>query len=125
MSLEAASATALPRIAAAATRPWYFPMWVRGASPLQSPIAYSHPPATPAARNCLSTGMEPDAFQADAGGGGPAAHRYQDLIAGELTPVRHTRHHRAAGGAAGGGHAHAGHHGDALGLKRGTQLLPG
>ncbi len=36
-------------------RPWYFPMWVRGASPVQSPIAYSHPPETPAARSARST----------------------------------------------------------------------
>ena len=65
-------------------------------------------------------------LQADAGGGRPAAHRHQDLVAGELTPVRQRRHHRAvAAHAAGRGHARPGHHGDALGLEGGPQFLAG
>src|SRR5580765_4152449 len=52
---EAASATSWPRMAAAAMRPWYLPMWVSGASPLQSPIAYSQPPGASAAPSVRST----------------------------------------------------------------------
>ena len=112
-------------------RPWYLPMWVSGREPVavadrvqpapgnaDRPQLPVHPDRTP--------GLEPDVLQAEVGGGGPAAHRDQDLVAGELPPVRHLRHHRAVvAQPAGRGHPHAGHHGDALGLERGLQFLAG
>ena len=63
-------------------------------------------------------------LHADPGGGGPAAHRDQNLVAGELTPVRHRRHHRAVSAhPAGCGQARSCHHGGAFGLERCAQLL--
>ncbi len=47
----ARSRESFPRIWSAATRAWYLPMCVSGASPLQSPIANSQPPSTLATRN--------------------------------------------------------------------------
>ena len=56
MPWDATSAVSRPRIAAAAMRPWHSPICVSGASPVQSPIAYSQPSGTPGTRSCLSTG---------------------------------------------------------------------
>jgi hypothetical protein len=65
-------------------------------------------------------------LQAEIGGGGPAAHRDQDLVAGELPAVRDPGHDRAVRAHPTGlDHPRSGHHGDALGLERGAQLLAG
>src|SRR6266542_5225615 len=70
--------------------------------------------------------LKPDNIQADTERRGPAADRDQDLVAGELAPVRDLRDHRAvAAPAAGCGHAHAGDHGDSLALESGPQFGPG
>ena len=120
--------TSLPWITSAAMRAWYFPMWVSGARPLQSPTAYSQPPSTPVGAELIvdvdgASGLEPHRLESEIAGGGPAAGGDEQLVRNELRAVVE---HGGDGATAVPLHAcdaEADEDGDAVGLESGADLV--
>ena len=114
-----------------ASRAWYLPMCVSRARPLQSPTAYSHPPATPTARSWSSTSTYRP-------GSSPTVSSPSDVVAGRrptATRISSASSSRPSARVATtgpseplpprGGHGDAGDDGDALGLERRGELVAG